>query len=262
MRYAEYPPAPRHAAIVERYWFLEGDGIGVPDAFVPDGRVELIFHAGARFRRHHPDGPCELQPRAILAGQMLTPIALSHTGSASVAAIRLRPSAVKAVIGCNASNVTSRVLDLVDLLPTARSVVEQLPEARDDRARISILEAWLARIVHLQPRREIEQAVEMILGSGGAGQLATVASQAGVSLRHLERRFADEVGLPPKAFARIVRLQRALRQIRDGASLGEVALACGYFDQAHMTRDFSRLAEMSPHAWREHTGELAPLFVG
>jgi AraC-like DNA-binding protein len=228
---------------------------------VPDWRVELIFHAGARFRRHHPNGRYELQPRMILAGQMLTPIALPHTGSASVAAIRLRPSAVKTVIGYNAGEVTSRVLDLADVLPAARSVVEQLAEARDDRARILILEAWLTSVVHLQPRREVDQAVEVILGSGGAGQLATVASQAGVSLRHLERRFADEVGLPPKAFARIVRLQRALRQIRDGAALGEAALACGYFDQAHMTRDFSRLAEMSPHAWREHAGELAPLFV-
>jgi AraC-like DNA-binding protein len=262
MRYAEYPPAPRHAAIVERYWFLEGDGIGVPDTVVPDGRVELIFHPGARFRRHHPDGACELQPRTVLAGQMLTPIARSHTGRASVAAIRLRPSAVKAVVGCNASEVTSRVLDLADLLPGARSILEQLAEAGDDRTRISILEGWLASITHLQPRRDVDQVVEVILGSGGASQLATVASQAGVSLRHLERRFADEVGLPPKAFARIVRLQRALRQIRNGAALGEAALACGYFDQAHMTRDFSRLAEMSPRAWREHAGELAPLFVG
>jgi AraC-like DNA-binding protein len=262
MRYAEYPPALRHAAIVERYWFLEGDGIGVPDAVVPDGRVEFIFHTGVRFCRHQPNGVCELQPRTILAGQMLTPIVLSHTGFASVAAIRLRPSAVKAVIGCNASEVTSRVLDLVDVLPGAHSVIEQLAEAGDDRTRMSILEAWLVSIVHLRPRRDVDHAVEGILGSAGGGQLATIASQAGISLRQLERRFADEVGLPPKTFARIVRLQRALRQIRDGLALGEAALACGYFDQAHMTRDFSRLAEMSPHAWRERTGQLAALFVG
>jgi AraC-like DNA-binding protein len=261
MRYAEYPAAPRHAAIVERYWFLDGDGIGVPDAVVPDGRVEVIFHTGSRFQRHHPDGACELQPRTILAGQLLAPIALSHTGGAAVAAIRLRPAAVKTVIGCRASEVTSRVLDLADVLPGTRSIVERLAETGDDRSRIAILEAWLASIAHPAPKPEVERAVSVILASGGAAQLAAVASQTGVSQPHLERRFAEDVGLLPKAFARLVRLQRALRQIRDGAALGEAALACGYFDQAHMSRDFSRLAEMSPLAWREHAGELAALFV-
>jgi AraC-like DNA-binding protein len=261
MRYADYAPAPRHAAIVERYWFLDGDGIGVPDTIVPDGRVEVVFHYGARFRRHHPDGTSELQPRAILAGQMLTPIVLSHAGTASVAAIRLRPSAVGSVIRGNAADVTSRVLDLDDVMTGTRLVPEQLADARGDRARIAVLEQWLESADVAQPRRDVDAAVELILRSGGAGQLATIASRAGVSLRHLERRFAHDVGLAPKTFARIVRLQRALHRIGAGTPLGDVAAACGYFDQPHMTRDFSRLAETSPAAWRQHAGPLALLFV-
>jgi AraC-like DNA-binding protein len=261
MRYAEYAPAPRDAALVERYWFLEGNGIGVPDTIVPDGRVEVIFHYGARFHRHHPGGTFEIQPRAILAGQMLTPIALSHMGTAHVAAIRLKPAAVRSVIRCHATDVTSRVLDLHDVLSGARSVPEQLAEARGDRGRIAVLEQWLASAERAQPRRDVNAAVDLILRTGGAGHLQAIASRAGVSLRHLERRFAHEVGLAPKAFARIVRLQAALRRIGQGTPLGDVAVACGYFDQAHMTRDFSRLAEISPAAWRQHAGALAMLFV-
>jgi AraC-like DNA-binding protein len=262
MRYAEYAPAPRHAAIVECYWFLEGNGAGVPDTIVPDGRVEVIFHYGAPFRRHHTDGTVETQPRAILAGQMLSPIALSHTGLASVAAIRLRPAAVHSVIRCHAAEITSRVLDLEDVMPgSGRRVPELLAEADDDRARIAILDGWLARAVRTQPRPDVDAAVQLILATGGAGQLRGIASRAGLSLRHLERRFAHDVGLQPKVFARIVRLQTALRAIASGASLGDAALACGYFDQAHMTRDFTRLADMSPAAWRRQEGALATLFV-
>ena len=44
IRYAEYPPSPRFARIVERYWMLEGHGTGSPDAVLPDGRLEVIFH--------------------------------------------------------------------------------------------------------------------------------------------------------------------------------------------------------------------------
>ena len=90
----------------------------------------------------------------------------------------------------------------------------------------------------------------------------TLASEAGLSLRQLERRFLADVGVAPKAFARMVRLQSALRRIAGGQALAEVALACGYYDQPHMARDFSRLAETSPAAWRQYAGSLTPLFVG
>ena len=65
-----------------------------------------------------------------------------------------------------------------------------------------------------------------------------------------------------KTFARTVRLQAALRRIAGGQPLADVAIACGYYDQPHMTRDFSRLAETSPAAWQQYAGSLTPLFVG
>jgi AraC-like DNA-binding protein len=63
-------------------------------------------------------------------------------------------------------------------------------------------------------------------------------------------------------FSRIVRLQAVLRAVRGGSPLADVALGCGFYDQAHMTRDFRQLAAMSPGAWQTHAGDLAPLFVG
>ena len=101
----------------------------------------------------------------------------------------------------------------------------------------------------------------LILQSGGQAPIETLTRVTGVSARHLERQFQDDVGLSPKTLARIVRLQQALRRVRAGLPLMEVALACGYYDQAHMTRDFRQLAAMSPGAWQQHAGDLAPLFV-
>ncbi len=56
MRYAEYTPAPHLAALVERFWLLEGSSTGSADAIIPDGRVELIFHYGGPFWRHDASG--------------------------------------------------------------------------------------------------------------------------------------------------------------------------------------------------------------
>ena len=89
-----------------------------------------------------------------------------------------------------------------------------------------------------------------IARSAGTIDLVAVSVAAGLSLRQLERRFLADVGVAPKSFARMVRLQAALRRIAAGEPLADVAIACGYYDQPHMTRDFSRLAETSPAAWQ------------
>ena len=52
MRYVEYLPSPRLARVVERFWLLEGLATGAPDAVIPDGRMELIFHYRGAFWRH------------------------------------------------------------------------------------------------------------------------------------------------------------------------------------------------------------------
>jgi len=261
MRYVEFPPSPALRAVVECYWLLEGEGSGVPEPIIPDGRVELILHYGVRFERHHPDGAVEQQDAAILVGQMLAPACIAHRGMARVAAIRLRPSAVRAVVGCSAHDITGRFVDLDAVLGNTAALRERLALAGSDAACVRLLEAWLRARVRRAPSAEIAATVDVIGARGGAVDLARLAAGAGLSLRQLERRFVNDVGLTPKSFARLARLQSALRRISAGEPLADVAHACGYYDQPHMARDFSLLAEMSPAAWRQFGGTLAPLFV-
>jgi AraC-like DNA-binding protein len=153
-------------------------------------------------------------------------------------------------------------VELEAIFGATESLRERLAAARDDRGRVDLLAAWLGSIVRSGPTREIDGAAAAIASRAGRIDLVALASGAGLSLRQLERRFLADVGVTPKAFARVVRLQSALRRIAGGQALVEVALACGYYDQPHMAHDFSRLAETSPAAWRQYAGSLTPLFVG
>jgi AraC-like DNA-binding protein len=193
---------------------------------------------------------------------MLAPVTLLHHGHAGVAAIRLRPAAASSIVREGATAMTGHLGDLRDVAGAVEDVREQLAFARADRERIAVLEQWLADRAPRIPARAVDAAVDTITASGGALDLAGVAFQSGLSVRQLERRFLSDVGLPPKSFARIVRLQRALRRIRRGDTLSDAASACGYYDQSHMTRDFKSLADSLPSAWRAQAGVLAPLFVG
>jgi AraC-like DNA-binding protein len=261
MRYAQYAPSRRFAAIVECYWFLEGDGPAGAEPIIPDGRMEVVLHYGRRFDRHHADGRVERQDAAMLVGQLLAPVTLASRGSAGVAAIRLRPAAGRAIADYTAAELAGRFIDLDALFGSTDGLRDRLAVASGDAARVALLESWLAPHVRREPSVALTVAVNSILDSPSGADLATVASQAGIGLRQLERQFIADVGISPKTFARMARLQAALSLIASGQPLGDVAVACGYYDQSHMTRDFMHLAQTSPAAWRQQSGVLTPLFV-
>jgi AraC-like DNA-binding protein len=266
MRYAEYSPSARFRHIVERFWFLETHSAATADAVFPDGRMELVFHYRGAFWRYQPGSEVQgaapiRQPDSLMVGQMVEPVLLAPGTDSAVAAIRLRPAAARSLLGFSLDEAAGRFLDLEQLFPSAAVLHDRLAEASNDPARLVVLEEWLLTLPYRSPRREVEGAVATILRSGGCAAIETLSSLTGTGLRQLERHFREEVGLAPKTFSRIVRLQGALRRIREGVPLSEVALACGYYDQAHMTRDFRQLAAMSPGVWQHYAGGLAPLFV-
>jgi transcriptional regulator GlxA family with amidase domain len=98
------------------------------------------------------------------------------------------------------------------------------------------------------PPPEVRRAWHVLRASGGLARVADVAREVGWSERHLAARFRAEVGLAPKAAARLIRFDRARRMIPrlPGAT---VAAACGYADQPHLVRDFVAFTGLGPRAW-------------
>src|SRR5262249_59217722 len=99
----------------------------------------------------------------------------------------------------------------------------------------------------------------------GRVSIDTLAAKANLSGRQLERRFLDEVGIPPKRLARIVRFQRALRVLaarQAGERGADLAARLGYADQAHFIRDFREFAGHTPTEHASLESALTALFTG
>jgi transcriptional regulator GlxA family with amidase domain len=90
-----------------------------------------------------------------------------------------------------------------------------------------------------------------LVNSDGGIPVRALAEETGWSRRHLASRFRSEIGLAPKEAARVLRFDRARRLLgrHDRPSLVDVANRCGYFDQAHLTRDWRQFAGCSPTVW-------------
>jgi transcriptional regulator GlxA family with amidase domain len=80
--------------------------------------------------------------------------------------------------------------------------------------------------------------------------MADLARSAGIGVRQFERRFAHEIGVTPKLYARIARFEAALRRKAATPKMRwtEIAHALEYHDQMHMVHDFNRLSGASPTA--------------
>jgi AraC-like DNA-binding protein len=77
-------------------------------------------------------------------------------------------------------------------------------------------------------------------------RIETLAAEVGWSRRHLAARFREEIGLPPKALSRLIRIEHAAQRVRAGDPLPDIAYAGGYADQSHFSRDFRELVGCTP----------------
>ncbi|MFF0743032.1 helix-turn-helix transcriptional regulator [Streptomyces sp. NPDC004111] len=91
---------------------------------------------------------------------------------------------------------------------------------------------------------------ELVRG-GGTLPVPRLAAHVGWSVRQLEKRFRDEIGLRPKAAARVLRLQRARRMLAAGHPAARTAAHCGFYDQAHLSGEFRALTGCTPGGFEE-----------
>jgi AraC-like DNA-binding protein len=121
-------------------------------------------------------------------------------------------------------------------------------------------EGLLARLPAVGvPDRRIAHAVRALFGRRPPS-VAALADGFGVSRQHLTRAFRQEVGLGPKELARVARAQRALALAQQRrANLAAVAAHAGYYDEAHMDRDFRALIGMTPAKAQAAAGSIRPI---
>lgn len=169
---------------------------------------------------------------------------------------QLRPGAAQALFGMPADELAGRHTPLEDLWgQAAESMREHLWELRSPEQRLDLFEAMLA--ARLPRARGLHPAVRQALAGGFSLSVHEVVRQSGYSHRTFISLFHRAVGLTPKLYCRVLRFQRALHRVSAGtASWIDVALAAGYSDQAHFSREFREFVGVTPTRYRQ----IAPRF--
>jgi AraC-like DNA-binding protein len=203
--------------------------------------------------------------RTLLGGLHTTPALITHPGRQSGVQVQLSPLGARALLGLPAGELAGRDLAADDVLgPVAGQLHERMRAAADWPARFAVLDQLLLGRADLdqQVPPDVAEAWRLLLRSGGQVRAAELARHVGWSPRYLQRRLLAETGLTPKAAARVTRFDRARRILQRQATAGgadtggagtgtlaDLAAGCGYYDQAHLAREFRALAGCPPAAW-------------
>ncbi|MFZ1699984.1 MAG: helix-turn-helix domain-containing protein [Pyrinomonadaceae bacterium] len=270
MHYEEISPSEPLKRHVKCFWALKIDDavqVGQPETVLPDGSLEIVFNLADRFRRIHADGKVELQPQTIVVGQMRRYVTIEPTGRVDLLGVRFHTAGAYHLFKCSLSQLTDKIVELDSILGRDRShLVERIHTARSTRERVAIVENLLLRSP-TKPRSNenvVEVVKDHIERHAGGVSIYSTARQFGVSQRQLERHFLDLVGVSPKFYSRIVRLQGFLAAVRSSSQtdLLTTALQFGFYDQPHFVREFTGFAGKSPTAFFRDQNRMADAFIG
>ena len=249
MRYREIIPQPPLNSYVECFWTLESSVPSTqPERILPDGCLELILNFGERFSQHC-DQTRKLQPKNFMVGQMTGPIMISPSGPVQLIGIRFHPGGTLPFLRMPLHELTDQVVELGSVSSALeRDLLRVTSESPSLSKKIGAIERFLTTYLAKSKYDSwLLNVAARVVDSRGLIAVDELAGDAGISSRQLERRFLREVGVGPKLLGRIIRFQQVFRAVEQSSNAwAEIAIECGYYDQAHLIRDFNQFAQQTP----------------
>ena len=244
-------PAAGLRDLVGRYCgFSEKTGRTTRRREGPGAEVVVILSFGNEWRIGGAlDEISRLEPLGSFVGGLRgTSVLTEHDGQAAGIQVDLHPLGAHMLFGLPMHALAERNLPLDALLKGSDLLVEQLYESGSWEERFELLDLELSRRLAgaRRPTPGVRWAWGRLRDTRGRAAVGPLAEELGWSRRRLVARFREEIGLPPKAVARLLRFEHALELVDCGTPWAQVAITAGYYDQSHLINEFRSITGITP----------------
>lgn len=250
------PAAPLDRCVAAVWYCTSAPRPFALERVLPKGCAQLIVNLKEDRTRSYDDaGRCVTAPGTVVSGLGPRFEIIDTDEQQHVVGVSFKPGGTVGFFRAPAHAMHGPDVPLEALwgVPGTALLREALLEAATPDAALDVLEralreAWRARDTH----PAVRFALTMFGSRPDVTRVATVTDAVGMSARRFAERFNTEVGLTPKHYCRLVRFQRAVAAAHGPADLDwtEVALSCGYYDQAHFIHDFRAFSGLTPTGYR------------
>ncbi len=247
-------------------FFYYSDGYTPPrgkERVLPSGSAQLIINLDNRRFCHYrtENSNALISSTAIIAGVNSQYIFLDPQTRLSTIGAVFKPGAIPSLFNIPADEFLDQAISLTDIVDSdIEGFRERLIEAKSPDHKVCLLQSFLLQQLNKtnQSNAAIMRATQLLKNQSAGSSVSDVAEIIGYSRRRFSTLFKQVAGIAPKGYARIQRLQGALQTIRSCSSPDwtDIALSCGYYDQAHFNRDFKALSGLTPAEYfRNQTDE-------
>jgi len=232
----------------------ESHGVPLCRRELPTDLAPLIINFGDAFQLFTPGTARRSSAlRSFITGAYDTYQLVESAGSSGGVQVNFSLLGIRVLVGRPIEDMTNRALAPEDVLgPFAHDLIARVHDAPGWDARFDCLDsALMARMTAARPLPgAVQHAWQRIVASAGRLPIRTIVDEVGWSQGYFIRRFRHELGVSPKALARMLRFGRVLQALRRDAraDLLDVALDAGYYDQSHLNRDVQAFAGITPGA--------------
>lgn len=234
IQYREHRPSPALERYIECFWTIETTTDAAPHTVLPDGCVDILLTSGAgRTDLLMVGGMTVARPETLPRGQKLF-------------GVRFRPAMWNLFLSAPWKELTDQAVSLEQIVNgRAKLLRERLEDSRNVAGMIRATESWLGI-----PRQEtvVQRVAEYMARKHGQTRLDDLTAAAGLSSRQIRRLFVEQTGLTPKELARVLRFRHSVERLQSdaGPASAELALECGYYDQAHFINEFRAFSGSTP----------------
>ena len=268
MRLLRFRPHPILSPYVETVWLFEStSGLPAGDVrtIVPNGRIKLIIpFRSDQFIAVGDKVALHRQESITVTGMMDGPVVV-HTAAENIGilGVEFKTAAAFHFLGLPLKELTDTIVDIGDVLGRPGTELQERIADVAVPEKIRQVEHLLVSRLCNSPGVEtlVSRAVGAISASDGRIRIEDLCSEIGLSRRYLDMKFADQVGISPKALARIVRFQRIYKLLSQGQTLGAPqAVDDDYYDQAHLIKEFKQFTGYSPGLFSRQSNDFGGIF--
>ncbi len=268
MNYNISKPSAFLSQYVKYYWKLESslpNGHEHIQRIVPSGLFELIFYMNDK--PVSSDNKKPITDNTTVTGQMVDFHDLKVSGNLSLFSIYFHPHGLSIFLDLPMKEIFNQSVPLRYILKDRVNKFEdELSSAITFQDQISIAENFLlSNILNNEKKYQYDRiscAINRINETKGILDIDALASETCLSRKQFERTFTDIIGASPKQFLKIIRFQNVIwEKSKDtNQSLTNLAYKCGYYDQAHMIKDFKTMSGTTPRKYFENCDAFSDYF--
>lgn len=262
MKYKIYQPSPILSAFVDYYYYSKGTFNGEERTILPDGRVDLVFILSAGVKAKNSGNTELVANGGMLQARKKEVFSVIYDGRLELLGIRFSPKGCLALLGLPMAELPEQPVSLADIFNTeAKELEESLFGIHDPEKKISFIERWLVRQYKkndLYHQWEWDW-IDKLMRTSGTVSLQSLLQKSDANYKRIQRFFRDHLGISPKYFARILRMEaihQDLRMHEKEIDWMYIVVKYGFYDQSHLVREFESMTGYSPNQFVEKLSQF------